>query len=694
LRKEDKETIMKRLFNPKSLVSLSSIMMLASAGISSAGAVAKKGVPSTRAVGASSEPILRTANQIQIRPGGRPICGGKDIILGPESFEGSFPPSGWTQFSWSESGNHWIKASPGSHGSYAAWVAYDPNYPQDEVLQTKPMDLSSYDACTLSFYFWQDYAYEDYLYIGVSIDGGGPGGTWYWLGYLYQTGANWEEVVVDLSDFCGYPNVVIGFDYYTVTPDQNSEGVDYVTVYGTPLAPEPKNWSIFVFLNGDNDLEGAGIDDVNEMEKAIDTSLYNVVVQFDRIPGYDNSNGNWTTTRIYRITPDASGDGVIRSQLISDLGERNMGDPNELAGFVNWGIDNYPAYNYAVVIWDHGSGWYKGEGYSPLFKGISQDETNSDEIGVANGEYKNAISQIYSQISGSLDLLCNDACLMGMHEVAYEVRDYVTVIVFSEHAEPADGYPYDDILNWLNTYPNATPQQFGQAIVNLYGSSYKPGGSQYCNKSVTQSCVDLARMNNLSDWIDTFAIELMKAGGKDSMADLRSITQQFGLSAHVDLYDFASRVSGDGSLPLSLRRTADSVMSAVDIAVLAEDHYSASFNVDNAHGIAIYYPTGTPDVSYANLDFEDYWPNWYKFIQGQTVSVEEDDKLGGPVIFCSPIPHGALFFSSGDMGIKLYSPDGRLAYSGQLQKGENRIPLDMGVYIWMVGPYRGKVAIR
>jgi hypothetical protein len=44
--------------------------------------------------------------------------------------------------------------------------------------------------------------------------------------------------------------------------------------------------------------------------------------------------------------------------------------------------------------------------------------------------------------------------------------------------------------------------------------------------------------------------------------------------------------------------------------------------------------------------------------------------------------------------MSIYSPDGRLVYSGQLREGLNRITLGQGVYLWRAGGYRGKVAVR
>ena len=560
----------------------------------------------------------------------------REIILGPESFEGTFPPPGWSQFSWSSSNKHWYKAAnPGHQGSYVAWIDYDPYNTQDEVLQTPPLNLSNFIACTLSFYFWQSQYYEDYLWIGVSLDGGGPNGTWEWIGYLYQTGADWDEVIVDLSNYCGYSNVVIGFDYYTEIPDQESEGIDYVTITGVrPLKP----WSIFVFMNGDNNLEGCAIDDINEMERAVDTTKYNLIVELDRIPGYDASNGDWTTTRDYRITYDPNNDRIIRSQLIQDFGELNMGDPTTLVNFVTRCINNYPAQHYLIILWDHGDGWYKrGFKDDPLFKGIGVDETNNDILGVANHEYYNALNSISSYLGRPIDILSHDACLMGMVEVSYEAKNFANFLVFSEHIEPGKGYPYKDILEWLNANPNATPQQLATAIVNKYVQSYQPGGSQYVSASVTHSAITTGTpFINLSQKINLFAQELINAGGRyrPEIAEARSFSQEYFYGKHIDLYDFAQRIKNTTSLPSSLRAAADSVMTKIISTVIAEGHYTDpnDTNVDGSHGLAIYYPPDyfPLDTTYSWLYFTSSLPKWWHFLQGYNV---QEDNLSASLPF-------------------------------------------------------------
>jgi len=75
-------------------------------------------------------------------------------------------------------------------------------------------------------------------------------------------------------------------------------------------------------------------------------------------------------------------------------------------------------------------------------------------------------------------------------------------------------------------------------------------------------------------------------------------------------------------------------------------------------------------------------------------AVEESHVLPGNRLTCSAFSGGLLFNAPADLVINIYSVDGRVAYSGQLQKGKNRISLGRGVYLWQAGTYRGKAAVR
>jgi len=63
-------------------------------------------------------------------------------------------------------------------------------------------------------------------------------------------------------------------------------------------------------------------------------------------------------------------------------------------------------------------------------------------------------------------------------------------------------------------------------------------------------------------------------------------------------------------------------------------------------------------------------------------------------ITCSFVPGGLLFISTGELPLKIHSADGKVVYSGNLRKGDNRIDLKVGVYFWGTGIYRGKAVVR
>lgn len=507
----------------------------------------------------------------------------------------------------------------------------------------------------------------DTLYGGQSYDilwdSSGVGGN---VCILYSTdgGWEWDTVIPGTPDGGSYiwtvPNtptdigrILIKHLSYNNTNNTQS---DIFTIVITS-----KPWTIFVFMNGDNSLESAAIGDVNEMERGVDT-LFNVIIELDRIPGGyawqdDTSNGNWTTTRDYYISYDPNSDDVIRSQLLCDLGELDMGNPTTVSNFVTRYINEYPAEHYLIILWDHGNGWYyRNLNDDPLFKGISWDVTDTSSIGVANHEYHSALQSIHSYLGRSIDILAHDACLMGMQELAYEAKDFVNIIVFSEHTEPGNGYPYTDILGYLHSNPNATVQELAHNIVTKYIQSYMPGGSQYqMSYSVTQSAISSGTsFQHLTQRIDTFALELMNAGGlyQSDIYSARYYSQEYARPHHIDLYDFAQRIMSTTALPVSLRASADSIMNAISEIMIAEGHYTVSggINVDSSHGLAIYYPTDTSEVdsTYPWLYFTSDYPNWMNFLNGDVISINEKPVSGVPHKFSisfnpNPLSIDAIF---------------------------------------------------
>lgn len=358
-----------------------------------------------------------------------------------------------------------------------------------------------------------------------------------------------------------------------------------------PLNQKTAKWTFFVYLDADNDLEGAGILDINEMEIAGSTDDVNIVVQMDRHPsndyygGYDGSNGDWSTTKIFYVLKDSNME-QIKSKEIKDLGEVNMGDGETLKEFLLWGIENYPAEHYAVVLWNHGSGFGVAFDYS----------SNDDSIGLSELEY--AMEAAKEKAGKKIDIVGFDACLMGMLEVDYALKDSTLIRVGSEETEPYDGWDYSTVLTDLINDPSMDADQFSKVIVDRYYESYQ---DTYDAESITQSAVDLTKLNEALVKLNLFSEELqleLQAGGSNTVLYARNGVEEYASEDTIDLIDFATIIKRITTNP-NLKASASELINSLNSAVL---HEKAGSYKKYSHGIALYFPSDKYyyDSTYSN----------------------------------------------------------------------------------------------
>jgi cysteine peptidase C11 family protein/pre-peptidase/dockerin type I repeat protein len=335
------------------------------------------------------------------------------------------------------------------------------------------------------------------------------------------------------------------------------------------------SWTILVYLDGDNNLEREAIDDFLEMSAVGSNEDINVVVQFDRIGGYDRRYGDWTSTMRFLVAPGMTPE---PANAIRDLGEANMGDPQTLIDFVEWGRATFPAQRTAVVLWNHGDGWRTASFLKQRRKAIAWDDTNGgDALDLA--ELRDALSVVTDGGAWPIDLLAFDACLMAMIEIDVQIQSYVHVRTASEETEPGTGYPFDDILEDLRAHPEWDAADLGRGIVASYYAAYE---------GETQSAVDLGDGYAIViSAVDDLAQALLasQADHPEAIQTARRETQQFQVH-YVDLYDLAAQLAAVVDVE-AVQRAAQEVMDAIDAVVLAEGHGSYW---PGAHGITIYFP--------------------------------------------------------------------------------------------------------
>jgi len=344
-------------------------------------------------------------------------------------------------------------------------------------------------------------------------------------------------------------------------------------------------WLYMVYLDGDNNLESYGVRDLNEMEAGLSSNPganIKVLVLFD---GYSGRYIGHSGAKIYEVLPDTST--TIRSKVVRDLGEVNMGDPYTLTQFVDYCVSNYPARKHAFVLWNHGAGWRAlEEEREDIFKDVCFDDTDGDRL---TTEELSWVMPYISQSCGFLNFLGFDACLMQMFELAYEFYDSTEVIAASQETEPGDGWDYSYIIGALANNPYMAAEDLGRVTTDAYANYY----GRY--SEVTFSAIRSAAVPEIARAIGRLSGALINALPYERSAILsaRNASQEFAYRDYIDLYDFASNLRTESA---DVMYAAADVMYAIDSCVISEWH---SYDIE-AHGISIWFNKTYPPQQYVD----------------------------------------------------------------------------------------------
>ena len=372
-----------------------------------------------------------------------------------------------------------------------------------------------------------------------------------------------------------------------------------------------KEWTFLIFLNADNNLDRFGVGDVEEMKAVGSNDQFNLVVQFDRAYGRP-------CKRLF-IKPG-------EAEVVEDMGEVDMGDKDVLTDFFAWGVENYPAKKYALVLWNHGSGWNKRDG-NVIFKGISYDDQSGNHITTA--QLGVALNTVRETLGRKLDILAFDACLMQMVEVAYAIRENVDIMLASEDVEPGEGWAYTESMEPIAQNPAMTPAEAATVIVDTYDQSYN-GGSQG-NRSTTQSWVKLSEMDALMTALNNAAAALTGNHTNEMKKTIKAV-QKFYYRSNVDLIHFLELMHekiASGSSSSSTSQILSTLSAAKNAAQNFVGHSAAHGNsMKNAYGVAIYAPGRGYSFSdkYSKLDFakDSQWDEMLKAYYDRSNTTLED----------------------------------------------------------------------
>ncbi len=384
------------------------------------------------------------------------------------------------------------------------------------------------------------------------------------------------------------------------------------------------SWLIMVYLDSDNNLEPNSIFDMDKLESVGSTDDIIMVVQWDRAPGYDSSNGDWMGTKRF-LVKKGSQDGLVESQEIMDLGEVDMGDMGSLSDFVKWAMQKYPAERHLLDVWDHGSGWGSH----------TQDETSGTEASVQG--LAEALGNAGFGPEKKLDLLVLNQCLMGQIDVAYAMQPYAKVLVASEEVIPGPGIDYAGPLSTLVQEPAMDERQLARLFVDEYERFYTEDVPQ---PFTTLAAYDLGKMDIVAGAAAKFTVALSRNVEQNWPKIGRSIYfaeafAKFGGMATVksvssyDLLDFAGLATQEIN-DAGLGTAAEELKAALNEMLIAEYHGKEH---PFANGLAVYFPEDEiiyqqayPEASHFAV--ESGWDNFLKAY----IAAEKTDEIAPSLV--------------------------------------------------------------
>jgi hypothetical protein len=423
--------------------------------------------------------------------------------------------------------------------------------------------------------------------------------------------------------------------------------VDETQVNALAKRKSTAKFTFAIHMAADNNLYTAGLDDINEMEAGLPDNV-NVIVLFDGAKQGDS--------KIYKIKKDTNGyDRNIISEVLDDNGyiipsskEIDSGDPKVFAKFVDWVTKNYPGDVNFISIWNHGSGIFRVKdgineknyplngsaiiqkpikqfgSFSSLFDKSftpSNDINNKSFASDDNGgemhlrDLTPALDLAMKNLGRKVDIFGFDTCLMGYMETAYQIKDHANYLVASEEVEPGDGWDYDGFLKAVGR-SGYDPKEIATRVVEAYGKSYMPGGSQ-SGRDVTLAAIDVTQLGSgLVPSLNSYADELKSnlPSVKSTVDRVRNSTQMFYNKDSADLGHFLSLMAkeSEGRSP-ALNKLATEYKKTV----VAETHYGSS--VSNASGLQVYFPKSSMYYnkkydSVADIKFAEN-PNWGNFLK-------------------------------------------------------------------------------
>ncbi|MCD4686632.1 MAG: hypothetical protein K8S97_11920, partial [Anaerolineae bacterium] len=391
-------------------------------------------------------------------------------------------------------------------------------------------------------------------------------------------------------------------EFHTATADLEAAGFP-------SQEPRPEaEWTVLAYYGGDNNLEPGILYDLDEFEVGGGTTdQVNVIALVDRHPRYTNTNGDWTTARLYEIAADVTGDHddedvfppTIDTVELTDLGEVDTSNGETFAQFLVWAITHYPAQHYVIAFGSHGAAW------NGL---ITDDTTEGDTHAILTVPELQQAFALATEAAGveRFDLLINDACLMSSVEYFAGVAPFFEYALASPEVVVDPALDMTVLLETLNQADEVDLEAAGIELVDLYIERDVPlrGTSEIVY--LTHAVFNLHKFDPVVDAVEHFArvINRRPASYSTLIGDVRTNTYAYteflGEQIRVDIGSFMRGIIAN-STDAALIGAAEDVLQTMDDARVYENAGERALAANLSY-YNIYFPDRSKD--FKNVYFE------------------------------------------------------------------------------------------
>lgn len=270
---------------------------------------------------------------------------------------------------------------------------------------------------------------------------------------------------------------------------------------------EQKQKTVLVYMVANNNLSSNAENNLSSMKGGYIPSDDNLLVYMHL------SNSTPVLLRLHK-----DGSGAVVQDTVYRFPAHNSADAKSLSSVLKVSQTMFPAQEYGLVLWSHGTGWLP-EGY--YTKSFGADEGKEMDV-----------KDLAAALPCRMDFVLFDACLMGGIEVAYELKDSVDYVISSPAEILSQGFPYSKIMQHIFR----TPMEL-ESVAKEYFDHYN--GQSGSMRSATISVVKCSELDAVAS--ETAKI-LKEYGGNIGEVDTLAVQRYYRGTKHW-FYDFGNYIS-------------------------------------------------------------------------------------------------------------------------------------------------------